>query len=486
LDTSGTIGLWPIDAGSDELARTLDRPDTLVEPVGLQYSPEGRWIALHGVNSDGSPTVWLRDLDAPLDANSAELRRSDGGYANHGQIAFHPSGDWLLTSNLYSAEFWPLVQRYPRVLNHGKKVRDVAFTPDGRWLLSVTFGAGGRDRLVAWPLDGQNGGRYRVLHEEPSIGFFSANLAVHPSGEVAAVGSQVGGRVLVVPITGGPAREFISTGQLSPGGDNFLLSFSPDGRFLAAVPWKAGGSIDVWNLNTGEARAYGPVGELSSSLRFIDGNRLLWTGSVFDDDAVRIEEMIFNLVTGTAADQRSSRGVQEVIGLEAARIVSPGGSLMLTGHLAGGVENFDFETVITNIETGSAQRLVSHGEDPAAFAFDPSGGWMVTGGFRDGLVRVGPVTGGEPHLLIGHEGWVQSVEVSPDGRWIASAGDDGTVRLWPMPDMTKPPLHTLPHDELIAKLKTLTNLRAVRVEESTTGWKIEVGEFPGWETVPSW
>jgi hypothetical protein len=55
-----------------------------------------------------------------------------------------------------------------------------------------------------------------------------------------------------------------------------------------------------------------------------------------------------------------------------------------------------------------------------------------------------------------------------------------------MPDLSKPPLHTLPYDELIAKLKTLTNLRVVRDEESSTGWKVEVGPFPGWETVPTW
>ena len=75
--------------------------------------------------------------------------------------------------------------------------------------------------------------------------------------------------------------------------------------------------------------------------------------------------------------------------------------------------------------------------------------------------------------------------MSPDGRWIAS-GEDGTLRLWPMPDLSKPPLHTLPHDELIAKLKSLTNLRVVRDEDSSTGWKVEVGPFPGWAEVPEW
>jgi len=31
-----------------------------------------------------------------------------------------------------------------------------------------------------------------------------------------------------------------------------------------------------------------------------------------------------------------------------------------------------------------------------------------------------------------------------------------------------------------------TNLRAVRDEESSTGWTIEIGPFPGWAEVPEW
>jgi len=87
--------------------------------------------------------------------------------------------------------------------------------------------------------------------------------------------------------------------------------------------------------------------------------------------------------------------------------------------------------------------------------------------------------------LLGHTSRATGVAVSPDNRWVVSvAGSE--VRLWPMPDLAKPPLHTLPHDELIAKLKTLTNLRVVRDDSASTGWKIEVGPFPGWETVPTW
>jgi WD40 repeat protein len=81
---------------------------------------------------------------------------------------------------------------------------------------------------------------------------------------------------------------------------------------------------------------------------------------------------------------------------------------------------------------------------------------------------------------------VEHVAVSPDGRWVATSGEDNTLRLWPMPDLSKPPLHTLPHDELLAKLKSLTNLRVVRDPESPAVWNIEIGPFPGWKDVPTW
>jgi hypothetical protein len=47
-----------------------------------------------------------------------------------------------------------------------------------------------------------------------------------------------------------------------------------------------------------------------------------------------------------------------------------------------------------------------------------------------------------------------------------------------MPDLSKPPLHTLPEDELLAKLRSLTKLRAVRDPSSEHGWKVELGPLP--------
>ena len=190
-------------------------------------------------------------------------------------------------------------------------------------------------------------------------------------------------------------------------------------------------------------------------------------------------EVLFDLGTGQA--QKHSLEVAGHLAFESAD-----GSYHLTTELTGPESQLTSRLLYTDHETALTREISNLGSDPYPVAIGPSEDWIVTGSVHDGIVRVGRISGGEPHLLYGHRVQIPTVDVSPDGRWIASGGKDTTLRIWPMPDLSKPPFHTLPYDELIAKLKTLTNLRVVRDEESSTGWSVEVGPFPGWENVPTW
>jgi WD40 repeat protein len=190
---------------------------------------------------------------------------------------------------------------------------------------------------------------------------------------------------------------------------------------------------------------------------------------------------VWDLDTGTSRQLRPCRKIAEAwIGLAA----TPDSRTVMRLDVAATTGATSTLTAF-DLSTRATREIPSHGNRVGCFALDARGTTLVTGSM-DGVVRVGPLTGEEPHLLYGHTGPVSSVAVSPDGRWIASGTDDGTIRLWPMPDLSKPPLHTLPHEELLAKLKSLTNLRAVRDPASDTGWKIEIGPFPGWKDVPTW
>jgi DNA-binding winged helix-turn-helix (wHTH) protein len=42
------------------------------------------------------------------------------------------------------------------------------------------------------------------------------------------------------------------------------------------------------------------------------------------------------------------------------------------------------------------------------------------------------------------------------------------------------------YEEVLATLRSWTNLRAVKDPQSPTGWKLDPGPFPGWEKLPHW
>ena len=69
-------------------------------------------------------------------------------------------------------------------------------------------------------------------------------------------------------------------------------------------------------------------------------------------------------------------------------------------------------------------------EEVYAVVVAPDGSWLASGS-DDGTVRIWDVaTGQEGAVLEGHTDMVRALAVAPDASWLASGSDDGTVRIW--------------------------------------------------------
>ncbi|HZY85203.1 MAG TPA: hypothetical protein VFE78_10260, partial [Gemmataceae bacterium] len=325
-------------------------------------------------------------------------------------------------------------------LGHSSPVRSVAFTRDGKSLLSAAGGVERRDgRAVlasdnsvrVW--DAATGKEVRRLR-----GFANgiACAAFAPDGGRAVLGSA--GRwkngwqhgpefdVLLWDLSGHrPAHTLKGHAR-----DIFAVALSADGRrALSAGPET---SIFVWDAEAGtKLHTLEGHTQAVTCLAVSPDGRYALSGGV--DRTVRL----WDLAAGR--EVRQFPGHQDIVWAVAfspdgRRAVSGGGMQKDgagTGYVAGAR---DHDIRLWDVDTGQeVKRFTGHREAVGALAFAPDGGRVLSGG-NDSSVRLWQVsTGKEVRQFEGHSGIIRSVAFAPDGRRAASASDDASIHVWDMP-----------------------------------------------------
>ncbi len=463
-DGTVTTWVWSLEDGAARLLRSFEcgtENNLYSLCLGVGWNPSHKLFAKSGPGE--STRLW--SLSAPAGADPLVLRR--GGSATAFGHSFHPDGSWIATAQIPGLTLWPLSRPYPWVIRpHTSPVETVNFGPNGAWLAS-----GSDDGIVRLsPLAGE-------VPAESSFEYDASawihRVASSPDGTALLVGAHYVGAWLI-PLDG---RASARLGSLT---SVYSVGFSSDGRFAVAAGYgdDSATRIHVYSTDTLEEVAVLEPEATKASIwvdekrSFLPDGRIvsaLWSSGLWISDPT----------TG------SHEHLFECDGLPGFAVSADGRRIVLVELADGGALGAPSRVLLLDRDTGTTTHLERHGDQVWSVAMNATGTIVATGD-REGVLRVGSTSGAEPHLLLGHEGLISDVEIDPLGRWIATGGKDTTVRIWPMPDLSKPPLHTLPHHELLAKLKTLTNLRVVRDEQSPTGWTLTHDPFPGWETVPTW
>ncbi len=461
-DSSGEIRIWAVAAQSQEPLQVLRGEG----PVHLmRFDPSGtRLAAVCGPRK----TVHIWDLAGPRDAAPVVLRFP---YQNRNvtyTVSFDPTGNWLVEPDLEQLVFWP-VERQSHYLLRGTVY---GFAPNERSLIRLeidrTGGGSWAHRLMVTDLEG---GPSRELESGTSV----ASVALSADGTLAAVGGgNRGARLVSLTDMEKTPREI----PRDPSRGEFqVAAVNADGTLVAGLgPGKDEVDLRLWRIDA-------------------DSARVLWTSrcggfSLFAFSAaggLYSGDLQGNLNSWDLSDGSGTLLAKNPLPYFWGMAITPDSRHLITG-LSRSVtadRRMTSELTVFDLENGTSRLITAHGNKVSAVALDATGARLVTGD-ADGFVRIGPVTGGEPHLLLGQE-FVNLIAVSPDGRWIASSSQfepdhDATLRLWRTPEGR--PLQTLPHGEFLDHLRAQTNLRVVPDALSPTGYRVDTMPFTGWAEAP--
>ena len=453
----GHLSVW--DAPGEQARWSAAEPNLMA--MSVAFSPDGKSVAAgfgqYLGESVGKVKVW--DV-----ASGRERSTFTGPPGGVNKIAFHPDGRRLAVAGSGVTQIWDIVAgaKVRDLVGHDRWVLSVAFSPDGKRLAT-----GGWDRTVKlWKADTGAEERTIFAHEG-----YVLDLAFSPDGRRLVTTSEDRSvRLWEIPSGRGVATYH--------GHADFVqaVAFRPDGRELATG--SVDGSVKVWNLRTSRPVVFDGHSGWVESLAFRrDGRRIVSLGGRgttkgevamgWDPETGEIDPSLSGVdFTAPSSPFVAGTSMVERLSVGQGTTKSADGKLVVQLSRKGGHGNasrsreYEVSSVVIRDATSGRvlQTLIGHTADVTCAAFSPDGRRLATASFDRTIKLWDTATGRDVFTLRGHTAGVVALAFSPDGNRLASGGIDHTARVWDATPLSTEALRA-DDDRYRRKIATLEQLK---------------------------
>ena len=509
LAVATSIGVWLYDTSTDtELDLLSEEPD-YVETIA--FSPDSSTLASSGYSPNGIIRLW--------DTDTAKLRGTlDGSEEEILVLAFSPDGTILASSGGwpdYRIRLWDVATHQPRDTRFDNTGAPYAlsFSPDGKTLVS----GGGDNTVRLWDVQtGELKSRLKGHGDDVNAVIFS------PNGEICASGSDDGtirlwtahtGEMLTILKEDAKFPEGIRALAFSPNGSTLAsattdqiwlwdidakqiirileghtwyvsaLAFSPDGETIASASWDW--TLRLWNTSTGKPRKI--FGEHPSSANTVafspDGKTIASAngGLIRMWDTQGASLRLWYARTG----EHLAHYIDHIDQVYAV-VFSPNGKLLASSG---------FDSRLRLWDAGTGHHIATLRGGGSAVAFSPNGKLLANAYGGDGITgTIGlwdPHTGELRYVLGPYHGLLNCIAFSPDGKTLASGGQDSEIILWDIPTAQRRLSLTTQHTGAVYSVafspdgKTLASGsqdQTLRLWDPNTGEHKATLRYPGYVT----